>query len=73
MFLGCLYIFLPPYSPDYSSIEESFSCRMFVYLLHLINNQNVTSQGISPLSLGELKVELPFWHFLAFGSEVTFG
>jgi transposase len=24
--LGCLFIFLPPYSPDFSPIEESFSC-----------------------------------------------
>lgn len=23
---GCLLIFLPPYSPDYNPIEESFSC-----------------------------------------------
>ena len=25
--LGCLFIFLPPYSPDFSPIEESFSCH----------------------------------------------
>ncbi|KAJ2995020.1 hypothetical protein NUW54_g7458 [Trametes sanguinea] len=23
---GCLYLFLPPYSPDYNPIEEAFSC-----------------------------------------------
>ena len=23
---GCLLIFLPPYSPDFNPIEESFSC-----------------------------------------------
>ncbi|KAG2103369.1 uncharacterized protein F5147DRAFT_277755 [Suillus discolor] len=28
-FVGCLLVFLPPYSPDFNPIEESFSCCMF--------------------------------------------
>lgn len=27
-YLGCMMLFLPPYSPDFNPIEESFSCRM---------------------------------------------
>ena len=26
--LGCIVRFLPPYSPDFNPIEESFSCGM---------------------------------------------
>ena len=25
---GCVLLFLPPYSPDFNPIEESFSCGM---------------------------------------------
>ena len=28
---GCELVFLPPYSPDFNPIEESFSCSMYSY------------------------------------------
>lgn len=27
---GCLLVFLPPYSPDFNPIEQSFSAREFI-------------------------------------------
>jgi transposase len=30
---GCVLIFLPPYSPDFNPIEESFSCGERLVLL----------------------------------------
>src|ERR1700691_1121142 len=32
MIVGCLLIFLPPYSPDFNLIEESFSCCKFTLI-----------------------------------------
>ncbi|GLB45622.1 putative DDE superfamily endonuclease [Lyophyllum shimeji] len=37
---GCLLLFLPPYSPDYSPIEESFSCLKHFLRRHYIQFQN---------------------------------
>lgn len=36
---GCVLEFLPPYSPDFNPIEESFSCSMYSFsrlLIYLI-------------------------------------
>lgn len=46
---GCRLVFIPPYSPDFNPIEESFSCReprvffVFLQLLSLLTPYSVKS------------------------------
>jgi transposase len=37
---GQVLVFLPPYSPDFNPIEESFSCGMSLYVLY-VNDTDV--------------------------------
>lgn len=47
---GVLLVFLPPYSPDFNPIEESFStCKSFHY--HHVLNSLLSSEGMDSSQL----------------------
>lgn len=57
--IGCRYIFLPAYSPDYSPIEESFSCcKLYILydlailklLTNLSNSEELSSSSLPAIS-----------------------
>lgn len=50
--IGSRLIYLPPYSPDFNPIEESFSCCMYNQrLLDLSTNQFYASKRMDPPQL----------------------
>ena len=49
--LGCLLIYLPPYSPDMNPIEESFStCMRISFSKPWINTSYIPSKSLSTLT-----------------------
>jgi len=44
---GCLLMFLPPYSPDFNPIEESFSCGAY-FISRSLYLVDLNSQGMDP-------------------------
>jgi hypothetical protein len=53
---GCLLVFLPPYSPDFNPIEESFSCgsclssKSLLCLIEAPYSQGISSSKLAGVS-----------------------